>query len=62
MLLLIHFSAGRLQAVRAMEILGMLVIAGALVCLVLKQFVMKDKAIIPKVGGGCGVAAGTLSG
>lgn len=51
---------GALQAVRAMEILGMLLILAALVCAVLKQFVMKDKVLLPKIGSGCAIAAGIL--
>lgn len=51
---------GAFKAVRAMEILGMLLILAALVCAVLKQFVMKDKVLLPKIGSGCAIAAGIL--
>ncbi|KAL4228302.1 hypothetical protein ACF0H5_013733 [Mactra antiquata] len=46
-----------IQATRAMEILGVLAISAALVCAILKQFVMKDQKILPKVSGGSAIAA-----
>ncbi|XP_045207417.2 uncharacterized protein LOC123559557 [Mercenaria mercenaria] len=48
------------KATRAMEILGMLLILVALVVVLLKQFVMKDKALLPKLGAGCAIFAGIL--
>ncbi|XP_045177032.1 uncharacterized protein LOC123537396 [Mercenaria mercenaria] len=48
------------KATRAMEILGMLLILAALVVVLLKQFVMKDKALLPKIGAGCAIFAGIL--
>ncbi|XP_053391518.1 uncharacterized protein LOC128554286 isoform X1 [Mercenaria mercenaria] len=48
------------KATRAMEILGMLLILVALVVVLLKQFVMKDKAFLPKIGAGCAIFAGIL--
>ncbi|XP_053408555.1 uncharacterized protein LOC128559847 [Mercenaria mercenaria] len=48
------------KATRAMEILGMLLILAALVIVLLKQFVMKDKALLPKIAAGCAVFAGIL--
>jgi hypothetical protein len=41
-----------------MEILGMLLILAALVCVLLKQFVIKDQALLPKIGAGLAIVAG----
>lgn len=48
------------KATRAMEILGMLVILAAVVCVLLKQFHMKDQALLPKIGAICAFVAGIL--
>ena len=50
-----------LKAVRAMEILGILLITSAAVCGLLKLFAMKDQAALLLVAFGLSVAAGELS-
>jgi hypothetical protein len=41
-----------------MEILGMLLILAALVCVLFKQFVIKDQALLPKIGAGLAIVSG----
>lgn len=48
------------RAVRALEILGMLFMIGALICAILKQFVMKTQKSLAKVAGGVAILAGVL--
>ena len=47
-----------LRAVRACEIIGMLLILGTVVCFLTKQFAMKDRVILPKIGSGLAIVAG----
>ncbi|XP_045208523.1 uncharacterized protein LOC123560394 [Mercenaria mercenaria] len=53
-------APGALNGTRACEILGMLLLFAALAAAVLKQFVMKDKPILTKLGGGCAIFGGVL--
>ncbi|XP_060566342.1 uncharacterized protein LOC132725260 isoform X3 [Ruditapes philippinarum] len=52
------FLDGAFKATRAMEILGMILILAALVCVLLKQFVIKDQALLPKIGACLAIVAG----
>jgi len=49
-----------LKGVRALELLGMLLLIAALVCAALKLFVLKTQAMLPKVAGACAVVAGAF--
>lgn len=53
-------SADSLKATRAMVILGLLLAAGALVCFLLRQFMLKDKDILNKIAAGLAIAAGMI--
>ena len=46
---------------RAMEILGILIIGGAGLCGFLKLFVMKTQDVLPKLAAALAIAAGKLS-
>ena len=50
-----------IKAVRAMEILGILIIGGAGLCGFLKLFVMKTQDVLPKLAAALAIAAGKLS-
>ena len=47
-----------MKATRAMELLGMIIVLGALVCAILSLSVMKSQTLLPRVAGGCAIAAG----
>ena len=49
-----------MKAVRAMEILGILIIGGAGLCGFLKLFVMKTQDVLPKLAAALAIAAGKL--
>ena len=58
-----HFSVGFevaswVKAVRAMEILGILLITAAAVCGALKLFAMRDRTLLLFVASGLSIAAG----
>lgn len=48
------------RATRAMELMGMMTIAAAFACAILKQFAMKDRQILPKIGAVFSIVAGVL--
>lgn len=47
-----------ISATRALEILGMLLLMATFVSAVLKQFVMKDKLFLTKIGAACAILGG----
>ena len=53
------FSVSKIMATRAFEILGMLATIAAIVCGLLKMFVMKQNYTLTKVAGGLSIVAGT---
>ncbi|XP_052254343.1 uncharacterized protein LOC127860356 [Dreissena polymorpha] len=53
-------ATGTLMAVRAMVVLGLLLMIGAVVCFLLQKFMMKDKVILTKVAAGLAIFAGIL--
>jgi hypothetical protein len=55
---ILYIIDGALKATGAMEILGMLLILAALVCVLLKQFVIKDQALLPKIAACLATVAG----
>lgn len=53
-------GTGTIAGTRALEILGMLLLFAALATALLKQFVLKDKPIILKIGAACAILGGVL--
>ncbi|XP_052254342.1 uncharacterized protein LOC127860355 [Dreissena polymorpha] len=51
-------ASGTLAGVRAMVVLGLLLMIGAVVCFLLQKFMMKDKVILTKVAAGLAILAG----
>ncbi|XP_060600632.1 uncharacterized protein LOC132754063 [Ruditapes philippinarum] len=49
------FVPTAISATRALEILGMLLLMATFVSAVLKQFVMKDKLFLTKIGAACAI-------